>query len=46
MTDDKIKAELVNKADIIVRTLRSGKDIRITTSSSGLVIQAVSVKKI
>lgn len=46
MTEDKIKAEIMEKAEAIAKALRSGKDIRITTSASGIVIQSMTVKKI
>lgn len=46
MTEDKIKAEIMEKAEAIAKALRSGKDIRITTSASGIVIQSMAVKKI
>ena len=46
MTEDKIRAEIMEKAEAIAKALRSGKDIRITTSASGIVIQTMTVKKI
>ena len=41
MIDDKIKAQLIDKADLIVKALKNGKDIEIRKSASGITIAEV-----
>lgn len=41
MTDDKIKLQLIEKADLIVKALKNGKDIEIRKSASGITIAEV-----
>lgn len=41
MTDDRIKLQLIEKADLIVKALKSGKDIEIRKSSTGITIAEV-----
>ena len=41
MTDDKIKLQLIEKADLIVKALKNGKDIEIRKSSTGITIAEV-----
>lgn len=41
MIDDKIKAQLIDKSDLIVKALKSGKDIEIRKSSTGITIAEV-----
>lgn len=41
MTDDRIKLQLIDKADLIVKALKSGKDIEIRKSSNGITIAEV-----
>lgn len=41
MIDDKIKLQLIEKADLIVKALKNGKDIEIRKSSTGITIAEV-----
>lgn len=41
MTDDRIKLQLIDKADLIVKALKIGKDIEIRKSSNGITIAEV-----
>lgn len=43
MNDDKLKAELISKADEIVKRLKTGKDIELRKTSKGISI--VEIRK-
>lgn len=46
MTEQQMKLKLIENADNIVRALKTGKDIMITTNATGISIKKLSVSKI
>ena len=46
MTDRAIKLELMDKLEQIAKEIAKGNDIYITKSASGVVVKALSVKKV
>ena len=46
MTDRQVKLELMEKLDQIAKEIAKGNDIYITKSASGVVVKALSVKKV
>lgn len=45
-SEEKIKAELLQKIDLMAKKIKQGKDIEITTCTSGLSIKEVDKKRI
>ena len=45
MTDRQVKLELMDKLEKIAKEIAKGNDIYITKSASGVVVKALSVKK-
>lgn len=46
MTDRQVKLELMDKLEKIAKEIAKGNDIYITKSASGVVVKALSVKKV
>ena len=46
MTDRQVKLELMEKLEQIAKEIAKGNDIYITKSASGVVVKALSVKKV
>lgn len=46
MTEQQMKVKIIENTDNIVRALKTGKDIMITTNATGIVIKKLSVSRI
>jgi hypothetical protein len=45
-SEDRVKLEIINSAEKMAKKIKQGKDIEITTCSSGIAIKEVEKKKI